>query len=188
MSQEEKRLFVSVPVPRESRAALARDLRRVELADAGGLSWVRPEGYHLTVKFFGGVAVGRIPPLVEALAVAAEPVPVFSLFLSGVGAFPTWGAARVVWAGVGGDLDHFRRLAGRVDRLCGDIGFPRETREARRRGTGRATGLREAFAPMASLLQEPFPVEEIHLMESRLLPGGAAYAILDTFTLRGERR
>jgi 2'-5' RNA ligase len=92
------RLFVALTPPEEAvedRDAFL-DVRRA----AAPFRWALPEQLHLTLAFLGDVAEHRLDELLERLARAAGRRTRFEATISGGGAFPNAGRARVLWAGV----------------------------------------------------------------------------------------
>jgi 2'-5' RNA ligase len=63
-----------------------------------------------------------------ALAAAASGADPFDVAVSGLGAFPSAGRARVLWAGVVEGAAPAAELARRVDAALGPLGFPPEPR------------------------------------------------------------
>jgi 2'-5' RNA ligase len=92
------RLFVALTPPEEAVADLDSflDVRRA----AAPFRWALPEQLHLTLAFLGEVAEHRLDELLERLARAAGRRTRFEATISGGGAFPNAGRARVLWAGV----------------------------------------------------------------------------------------
>ncbi len=99
------RLFIALPLPEDVVAELAIVAR----SGASGWRWVEPDAMHLTLAFLGEVEEGAVASAERALREAASGAGALDLTAAGVGAFPDQRRARVLWAGVGGDL---RRLAG----------------------------------------------------------------------------
>ena len=96
------RAFVAVVPPPQVRAALEDFLapRRDALAPRGEWRWTRTEHLHLTLAFVPELEEWREEELLEeGQAFAARHRPV-DLRLSGAGAFPHPGDARVLWAAV----------------------------------------------------------------------------------------
>ena len=96
------RAFLAVVPPPEVVEAVLEHVapRRDALAAQGRWRWTRAEHLHLTLAFLPDLQEWREEELVEAgagYAVRQQPV---DLRLSGAGAFPDPGAARVLWAGV----------------------------------------------------------------------------------------
>jgi len=69
--------------------------------------WTARENLHLTLAFYGDVPQGGIPDLVGALGEVSRRTPPLDLELRGAGTF----MGRVLWMGVGGDVDALRRLS-----------------------------------------------------------------------------
>jgi 2'-5' RNA ligase len=186
---QQLRLFVACELPDETKAAFADvqgDLKRL---GADRLRWVRPEGIHVTLKFLGGVDAVQVDAIRSALAPAIEP---FELRLQpeAVGGF---GGARlrVVWLGLGGEVDGLAALAGRVERALEPLGFPTERRPF-------AAHLTLARVPdqasvderrrLAALIERyeapsmpPVTLTHVALMQSRLQAGGSVYTRLAAF-------
>lgn len=176
------RAFIAVPVPPEIKASVTR---RLEALRPGlpGVRWTRPAGWHLTLHFLGDVPTGTLHSLGEILAEAAGTVHPFRMSLDRFGSFPESGPARVAWIGsdrpvpvleqLQTELGHrLRERSFRVDRrpfhphlTLGRIRSPRDGRNAM-----------EQLRSTEPLPEEPFPVEQVILYESRLRPSGAVYS------------
>jgi 2'-5' RNA ligase len=123
------RLFFAIELDDAVRASLDHALAPLRAAEPA-LAWVRSEKLHLTMKFLGDVEAGdaeRLSIAVSEMAVRHRP---FELTLGGVGAFPNFRRARVVWMGVASEaklelLHHDLELA------CADAGFEVEGRPFR---------------------------------------------------------
>lgn len=96
------RCFIALLPPPAVDSALEDFLgpRREALAPRGDWRWTRPEHRHLTLAFLPDVEEWREESLIEAgQEWAARRAPI-DLCLTGAGAFPDPGSARVLWAGV----------------------------------------------------------------------------------------
>ncbi len=71
------RLFVAVPLPDSTRAALAKWAK--QCGAQPGLRWTPPEQLHITLQFLGEVANDRVSRVAEALDGIA--IPAFTVFL-----------------------------------------------------------------------------------------------------------
>lgn len=143
------RLFVALDLPAGAKAALAASCKELQGLLPAGMRWVNPAGIHLTLKFLGAVEAGRVDALLAALrsAAAAGDQPPFPLHLDGLGVFPNRREPRVIWAGVGGDLDRLAKMQRRVEQAMARLGFPEESRAFRPHLTlGR---VRDGVAPAA---------------------------------------
>jgi 2'-5' RNA ligase len=123
------RLFFAIELHDAVRVALHHAVAPLRAAEPD-LAWVRGEKLHLTMKFLGDVDdAGAERLAVAAGEIAARHRP-FELTLGGVGAFPNFRRARVVWMGVESEprlelLHHDLELA------CSDAGFEVEGRPFR---------------------------------------------------------
>lgn len=98
------RFFVAVvpaePAARELRSALVR------LPDSG-VEWTDPADWHMTLAFLGEVPDDRRPALSGALSTVAARTGPVRLHFAGGGHFDS----RVLWAGVGGDVEGLHALS-----------------------------------------------------------------------------
>jgi 2'-5' RNA ligase len=112
------RLFAAVDPPQSETAALA-----VAAGHDERLRYVPTEQWHVTTAFYGEVTEDVLPDLVNRLGRAAKRSAPMTLRVAGVGTFPKQSAkARVLWAGLGGDVEQLARLADRcvaAGRRCG---------------------------------------------------------------------
>jgi 2'-5' RNA ligase len=173
------RLFVAVPLPPaavEEAGALLRDLRGRDWP----VRWVRDDGLHLTLKFFGEVTSDRVESIEELVQRATRGMrPIEMTFQSG-GAFPSRQRPRVlrveIEAAPGLEL-----LQDRLETGAAEIGFPPEGRPFRPHLTlGRVREGHRLPAGAMDVLESirhgtPFLAERVVLFESRLTPEGPAY-------------
>jgi 2'-5' RNA ligase len=158
--------------------------------------WVRAEGIHLTLQFYGEVTPDVVKGLQAALEQAAATVPPVALTLEGLGVFPNAVRPRVIWVGVGGQVDRLRELQRAVESASGPLGFKPEGRDYTPHLTlGRvpaelkpAERQKLAKALKATTLGRvgEFRVEVLSLMRSELKPMGAVYTQLCAAPLRGR--
>lgn len=92
------RLFVALIPPEEAVEDLDAflDVRRA----AADYRWADATQLHLTLAFLGDVDPWRLDELEERLARAAARRTAFEATITGGGAFPNAGRARVIWAGL----------------------------------------------------------------------------------------
>ena len=185
------RLFVAFELPECVVRSLA-EAWQVVLGRLRGarhsLKLVPCQNYHLTVRFLGELSRDRLPDLQDLLAEAAATAEPLRCQLTGLGAFPESSRPRVFWAGVGDD-GSAARAAALVDEALVELGFQREERPWRphvtlarvRRGC-RLPDCGDALAA-AALSDQPFGIEHLTLMHSRLDPGGAVHSPLARFGL-----
>jgi RNA 2',3'-cyclic 3'-phosphodiesterase len=184
------RLFFSVPLPDNARAAAAavlRDMQRAAGAQAP-LSWTKDEQLHFTMAFLGEQPEDALPRLREAADSCAE-LRAFDLDLRGAGAFPNPRRPRVIWLGVGDGAQHLEQLAGRLCTGLRERGFVLEERPFRghltaarvKPGGERAASRALQAAPRVSIAK--FVVDRLCLMQSRLSPHGAQHSLVHQIKL-----
>jgi 2'-5' RNA ligase len=180
------RLFAAVEIPQGARDQVERAVSpwRERLPAA---RWVRPENWHVTVKFLGRTDPGLLARVHEACAAAAAGVRPFRVELDGLGVFPRPTRARVFWVGLK-DEGGMAALAAALDREL-EREFPPEKRPF----TAHLTVARlNPPSPVdaeelerSAVEPSPFRVGELVLFRSHLSPKGARYEPLAAFPLRG---
>ena len=182
----------------ERAARLGRSPTAVGEAGAPStLRWVRPDSIHLTLKFLGATDAGRVATITSALQKAASECAAGDLRVEGLGLFGGR-RPRVLWAGLGGDVEAIRHCASRVDLALSACGFAPERQpltphltlaRMRDRATTRdREALRRAVDrvmtnPGKSPTVGTIPVTTLHLIRSHLGPDGARYESLAALPL-----
>jgi 2'-5' RNA ligase len=150
--------------------------------------WVKPESWHVTLKFLGRTWPRLVQSVHEACREAAAEVRPFTLSLGGLGAFPRATRARVLWLALEDDEGSLQALAKALDAAL-EEDFPPEKRGF----TAHLTVAR--FDPPANLSEaagemegfrveaQPFRVSKLLLYQSHLSPRGARYEVLEAFPL-----
>ncbi len=190
---EQIRSFVAIELPEEAKKGLARLRKELERDEHRFVKWVDPGGIHLTLKFLGNIPSKRVTEITEAMKKAAQGISPFLLEISGLGAFPSLKQARVVWVGVGGELDKLSTLQQNIDSTLAVLGFAREERPfvphltlARIR-EGASGPERRSFGELvgSTAFADKYPVEvgAVRLMRSQLMPAGAVYTCLSVVGL-----
>ena len=123
------RLFFAIELSEAVRAALDHAIAPLRVAEPG-LAWVPSAKLHLTMKFFGEVPEPDAPRLVAAADAVAARHQSFEMTVGGVGAFPNFRRARVVWIGVASD-PRLELLHHDLEVVCGEAGFEVEGRPFR---------------------------------------------------------
>jgi 2'-5' RNA ligase len=173
------RLFVAVPLPPSALAEAGDVLRRLREQE-WPVRWVREEGMHLTLKFFGEVTSDRIEAIEELLQFATAGMGPLELGLAGGGAFPSSQRPRVLRLEIRASPD-LELLQDRLERGAEQIGFPPEGRPFRPHITlGRVReGHRLPAGAMAELEALPaggsFLADQVVLFESRQTSRGPSY-------------
>ena len=197
MAEEKQsvRAFISIHIPaavRESLRAVQAELERAIPESA--VRWTPFEQLHLTLEFLGNVATGTVPPIESALKQVATAHRPFELSAGRVGAFSSIRNPRVIWAGIGGEVDAVRALQADVKNSVRSFVAEQETRAYTPHVTlGRvrpvkACDLRKVSDALAAATERGFGswrVDEFALMQSKLSPHGSQHSTLATFRLGG---
>lgn len=185
------RLFLAVNLPAEVRHAIteaAAPLREV----APGLSWIAEDKLHLTVKFLGEQSRDMAERVAVAIRDVAARNRAVDVEVGGLGAFPNFRRARVVWIGVTPE-PKLELLHHDVESSCESLGLPIDGKPFRphltlarvRPRTADSQTLRElARAARAVSYVEEVVITSIDLMESQRTASGSAYRVLASSALR----
>jgi 2'-5' RNA ligase len=182
------RTFVALLIPEQWKGYLACVER--DLADRmSGLSWVKPDNMHITIRFLGDLGDSGVRRAGESTRRGAKQYEAFLARLGGPGAFPSMNRPRVLWAGLTEGAEKAVALAKSVNEALKRDGFgppdkPFKPHITLARVRDRAQGV-EAFRgyqppepPEAALL------DRIVVMKSDLHPAGARYTALEEIRLR----
>lgn len=177
------RIFVAVfpPTSVQSAAyALGDALRR----PGDGVSWVKRDNLHYTMRFIGDVGEDGARRVGEAADEAASDARAFEAVLGTLGAFPNARRARVLWLGLARGGPELETLARGLDAALARRGFDRADQAFSAHLTiGRVREPREdwterlAAAPMADAAAGRFAVDRLSVVESQLSPKGSIYTV-----------
>lgn len=190
------RLFVGIDIDeaiRQRIAAFVESLRD----SAPKARWVRPETFHVTLKFLGETVKDQ--EIISALQKVDLPAP--QIRFCGTGFFPAPRSARVFWIGIEAD-DRLPALASAVDEAVASFGFAREKQRFKPHLTLARGGSRASGSPhqkggggtiftavqkrLEAMPQPDFGTMQAHefcLYESKLSPAGARYIKVARFPL-----
>ena len=101
------RAFLAIDLPASLRPVLSQAQEELKKSGAD-VKWVPVGNIHITLKFFGNITDGQVADISESVAAIAADQEAFSLTVTAAGAFPSPKSPRVVWLGIGGDLDALR--------------------------------------------------------------------------------
>ena len=183
------RCFIAV----ELSTDIAEGVRRIQgglRERTAGVSWVRPEGIHLTLKFLGDVDPDRVEGIASKAEACVKAIGPFTTRIKGCGGFPNVRNPRVIWIGVEDPAGLLKELQARVEQGMEEMGFAREGRGYTphltigrlRSGTGKG-GVAQALEAMKGCDLGTMEVREVCLFRSLLKPTGAEYTKLKIIPL-----
>lgn len=184
------RLFLAINLPADVRSEVIAATTALRSA-APDIAWVQEERLHLTLKFLGEVDASRVDELTAATAAVAGQHRELVMALGGIGAFPNFRRARVVWMGI----EHEARLEllhHDLELACESLGFEIEGRAFRPHLTlGRVKhGLPEELLRQLSRVgkqtdfRTDFVVRSVDVMCSELSQSGPTYRTVVSAVLR----
>lgn len=188
------RMFAAVLLPQDVVDDLEEFLGPRQ--EAAEFRWTRPESWHLTLAFMANVPDKGLDDLLERLARAGRKRHPLDLTISGGGAFPNPGRAKVLYAGVEGPADHLeelRRLSTGARAAANKAGAPAEGAAFRAHLTlarmRRPVEATKWIRVLSTYRSPPFHVTELALVESHLGEGPGnrpRYDVVATFPLGRE--
>ena len=179
------RLFLAIPLTEEVRQGIARHLRGSLAHPLPGRP-VRPENWHLTVRFLGDVEEAAADRVVREVDVV-DRGSAFRVRWGSLGAFPRPRRATVLWVGLARGVQEAERLAAVVEEAVEAAGFPPEDRPFRSHLTLSRLRPDQDVTPVLEAVPSvglEMPVDRVALFQSHLGPGGPRYEELEVFPLR----
>ncbi len=176
------RLFTAIELPADAGAELY-GLN----APLPGARWIKPDGYHLTLRFFGDIDNGIARELVTNLSEIDAGA--FEFRISGLGVFGG-NDPRTVWAGIE-PSPQLEALARAHEKAARNAGLAAEKRTYRphvtlaRLKNSNAEAVARFLSLYSGYRSEPILAARTVLMSSKPLTGGGPYVIEDAFPLRG---
>ncbi len=182
------RTFIALELAPEIKQAIAAYLLPLRKF-ADGISWVKNENLHLTLKFLGetpGIQIPELAKIFEEICSRYEPM---RALVSGSGVFPNEKSPRVLWLGLQTESDSLNRLAKEIDAACTRFGFKTEVRPFAPHLTIGRVREGKAAEVIKTLRERPFPSKEINfqectLMKSELHSPGSIHTPLQKFAFR----
>lgn len=190
-TEKNVRAFLAIEPSAEALAAVARLQEKLKREISGAISWTRPQGNHLTLKFFGNIDRNTVEDICAVVKKRAAATPPLLLKIEKIGVFPDLRKPRVLWVGASGDSEKLALLQNKLEADFEVLGFPRENRTFRAHLTlgriknARAAEIAEALKKYGEFAAGEFRACELILFQSRLTPQGAMYTKLAKIPLSG---
>lgn len=176
------RLFTAVELPDETRAELYR--LHIPLP---GSRWLKPEDYHITLRFAGDIDNGLAREFSANLASIGANA--FEIRLAGVGVFGG-NDPSTVFADVA-PCSALDALARANDKAARNAGLPPEKHPFKayvtlaRLKNSDANAVARYLTRFGGYRSEPIFVSRFVLMSSRPMTGGGPYGVVESFPLHG---
>ena len=177
------RIFVAVFPPPAVQAAVHAAAERLR-GPRDGVSWVKRENLHYTLRFLGELGEDGARRVKEAADEAARSGGAFEAVIGALGAFPNARRARVLWAGMTAGAEPLLAVARALDAALGRRGFDRPDHPFSAHLTiGRVREPRADWTePLAAVTVDTavarFTVDRLSVVESRLSPKGSTYTVI----------
>lgn len=183
------RTFICLEIPKKVQAEIENKVTAPLRATGAGCSWVKADNLHLTLKFLGDVPETMLADIFESVKNSAGHFDRFHANLEKVGTFGGK-IPRVVWVGIGGDVEKITQLANEIDKDLSKLGFERESRPfsphltvGRVRNPKNISSMLEKIDEI-SLPTDKFIIYKVIVMKSVLSPGGSVYTPQFEFELK----
>jgi 2'-5' RNA ligase len=194
MAEEKKvRAFLAIDPPDAVLQRIAAIQETLKKNIHGSIGWVRPQGIHLTLKFFGDIGRDEIGSISRVAAGHAAAAPALKLDIQSLGVFPGVRRPRVLWIGVEGETAKLIDLQHAIDMELEACGFKREERPFRAHLTLARIKSPQGLAGIEKMLSEKgsesagsFEAKGLTLFKSDLTPTGAIYTVLADFPFQGS--
>lgn len=178
------RAFIAVRLPGEVTAALA-DLQARLRKSGLKMKYTAPENIHLTLKFLGPVPDSAVKAVSAATAEAVSGFSKMCIDTRGLGVFPGIRRPRVMWTGIGGQIQQLASLQQALEEKMAELGFEKEKREftghltlGRFKAKADPAGVADAIAQFGDFCAGPFEIQSVQLFESTLTPKGPVYRVI----------
>ena len=194
MSDSEKniRAFLAIEPPENVLQEISHLQEKLKREIRGRISWAKPPGQHMTLKFFGDISQDDVKNICASVQKQIVSESKLNLKIEKLGVFPDDRRPRVLWCGVTGDVERLITLQKKLDGDFAAIGFPSEDRPfrahltlARIKDWRDLMGMNEALVKYGAFTAGEFICQELFLFQSKLSPQGAVYTKLAEFALGG---
>lgn len=154
-----------------------------------GVRWVKSDGQHITVKFFGDIEEAMSESIHEKLSSLESKVGPFEATIKGVDAFPSKRRVRVIVVPLEKGVDIAKTIFHDIEGFLSTLGIEKEKRDFTPHITlGRKkeqTPLLERDIP--GLKEMSFVIDRLVFFRSTLTPQGAIYAKVWEIGLKGRK-
>jgi RNA 2',3'-cyclic 3'-phosphodiesterase len=174
------RIFLAVFPSAAAQEAAADVIERLRRPD-DGVSWVKRENLHYTLRFMGDLGESGLERVTLAARRAVVGHRRFEAALGSAGAFPKARRARVLWLGLSEGAEALAAVAQAVEHALRGHGFDRADRAFTSHLTlGRVRARDQDWSERLAGLSadpSPFAVDRVSVVQSTLSPKGSIYQV-----------
>jgi RNA 2',3'-cyclic 3'-phosphodiesterase len=191
-SEKNIRAFLAIEMPEDILRKISGLQEKLKREISGRISWTRPHGQHLTLKFFGDISTEDVKNICATVEQHTALEASLNLNIEKLGVFPDARRPRVLWCGTTGDVERLSALQKKMDVDLAKTGFPAQDRSfqahltlARIKDPRELTGISEALTKYGSFTAGGFVCRNLALFQSNLSAQGAVYTKLEMFSFSG---
>ena len=186
------RLFIAVNLTERCRELLQNKVDEIKREVKEDVKWVKPQNWHLTLKFLGDVNKSKLSKIKEVIKNTGKGYSKFPVKFRGIGAFPELDYPRVFFIKIAKGEDSLISINQNLEKKLEPLGFEPENREyiphltvARSKDE---TNLKKFSRSLNKFNEKYFinvymEVSVISLMESKLFPEGPVYEKISQISL-----
>lgn len=181
------RVFAAIPVPENIRNELQKLSTSISMV-YGNLNFVKPDGIHLTLFFFGEIPEEKAEVLKSIMDDDILKISKIKTSLKSIGQFPEHGNPRVLFVDLENNLEPIMEFSRVYRDLAGKAGFREENEKPFK---PHITIARNKFEKVdisklkdISIFRDTFSFDRFVLYQSVLKPGGAEYRALKTLMFK----
>lgn len=181
------RAFIGIDFDKEQKNKineLQQKLRRYAVRGR----WKHIDNFHLTLKFLDDINLNQQAEIGNAMNQICNDIKPFRLTIKDMGVFNGRDSIRVLWLGLGGDIEELRVLHTGIDKVLEPIGFVPEKRSYKPHITiGQdivfQCGFHEIRESMSELDFNPVDVRNLHLFKSEQIANKRVYTKVADYRL-----
>lgn len=173
------RAFLAMEIPNDIKEYL-QSVIKTAARYLKGVKWVKSEGMHITLKFFGEIGDDTAWHIKDELLHIGTKYSPFSASLKQIDAFPTKGRARVIIVSLENGVDNIKDIFNDIENSIFAMGIEKDERPFVPHIT---LGRRKMAAPipkeaLTEIEKKSFTVDDFVLFKSTLTSHGAIYTPL----------
>jgi len=186
------RTFIAVDIPPSIQQAIQQNVDHLRKYIGNSVRWVPVQNIHLTLKFLGDVSPANVDVLTQMLRAEADACLSFEFSVSGLGSFPNFKRARVLWVGIQAPAE-LEALQHGIESATTRLGYESDPRPfsphltiGRVRDIATASDLQKVRKALEETKVDSLGtarVDSVHLYKSDLRPNGSVYTKLSSAPL-----